>query len=239
MSHDIIFGETNRDWSCGSLPERKHVETIVLLRHGEKPPDGLGQLSRQGLARSLALPAVLGSKFGKPGFIFAPNPQQQKEDQGQPYDYVRPLATIEPTAIRFGMPVNTQFGFKNIDRLMIELLQPRYQDSLIFIAWEHKLAERLARKLLALDTTSQDSIPKWDDSNFDSLYIIQISQQGKQIRTSFMVDRQGLDNQDLSRPIPSNGQTSLAGVTLGTILGLALSMHIRRETTWHPANNNF
>lgn len=25
-----------------------------------------------------------------------------------PYSYVRPLATIEPTAIRLGMPVNTQ-----------------------------------------------------------------------------------------------------------------------------------
>lgn len=65
-------------------------ETIVLIRHGEKPADGLGQLSCQGLNRSLALPRVLISKFGKPAFIFAPNPKQQVKDQGCLYDYIRP-----------------------------------------------------------------------------------------------------------------------------------------------------
>ena len=41
-------------------------QTIVLLRHGEKPSAGLGQLTCQGLNRSLALPDVLLAKFGKP-----------------------------------------------------------------------------------------------------------------------------------------------------------------------------
>jgi len=54
-------------------------------------------LSCQGLNRSLALPDVLMAKFGRPAFIFAPNPQQQVNDKGQIYDYIRPLATIEPT----------------------------------------------------------------------------------------------------------------------------------------------
>ena len=31
-------------------------ETIVFMRHGEKPPEGLGQLDCQGLNRALALP---------------------------------------------------------------------------------------------------------------------------------------------------------------------------------------
>ena len=34
-------------------------ETIVLLRHGEKPPTGLGQLTCKGLNRALALPSLL------------------------------------------------------------------------------------------------------------------------------------------------------------------------------------
>ncbi len=81
------------------------VETIVLVRHGEKPDKGLGQLDCQGLNRALALPPVIAKTFGRPSAIFAPVPSQQMEDDGVSYDYVRPLATIEPTAIFFGLPV--------------------------------------------------------------------------------------------------------------------------------------
>jgi hypothetical protein len=48
------------------------VETIVFLRHGEKPDKEIGQLNCQGLNRALALPRILSSKFGKPDYIFAP-----------------------------------------------------------------------------------------------------------------------------------------------------------------------
>jgi len=43
-------------------------------------------------------------KYGKADVIFAPDPAKQKNDSGTKYDYVRPLATIEPTAIYFGLP---------------------------------------------------------------------------------------------------------------------------------------
>ena len=75
--------------------------TIVIVRHGEKPAQGLGQLSCQGLNRALALPRVLLSRYGDPVAIYAPNPAVQKLDKGVPYAYVRPLATIERLA-RFG-----------------------------------------------------------------------------------------------------------------------------------------
>src|ERR1019366_8877077 len=58
------------------------VETIVLVRHGEKPDKGLGQLDCQGLNRALALPPVIAKTFGRPSAIFAPDPSQQKEDEG-------------------------------------------------------------------------------------------------------------------------------------------------------------
>jgi hypothetical protein len=50
------------------------AETIVFVRHGEKPEGGLGQLSCQGLNRALALPSVIADSFGRPEAIFAPNP---------------------------------------------------------------------------------------------------------------------------------------------------------------------
>jgi len=40
------------------------VETIVFVRHGEKPANDLGQLTFQGLNRALALPDVLIKKYG-------------------------------------------------------------------------------------------------------------------------------------------------------------------------------
>jgi hypothetical protein len=81
--------------------------TIVLVRHAEKPEDGLGQLNCQGLNRALALAPVIAKSFGRPDAIYAPNPSHQKEDAGKPYDYIRPLATIEPADGRHLQPAQT------------------------------------------------------------------------------------------------------------------------------------
>src|SRR5271154_1866439 len=118
------------------------VETIVCVRHGEKPKAGLGQLTCRGLNRALALPKVLLAKFGKPDFVFAPNPAQ-KSDHDR-YYYVRPLMTIEPTAVRCGLPVNTQFGYKDIKGLENELQKTDYRKATVFVAWEHYYLDSFA-----------------------------------------------------------------------------------------------
>src|SRR3954452_24114583 len=87
------------------------TETIVFMRHGKKPFGGYGQMTCQGLQRSLALPDALISKFGKPGYIFDPNPAPKVTDSAGSFYCVRPLATIEPTAIRLGLPVNAHYGY--------------------------------------------------------------------------------------------------------------------------------
>jgi hypothetical protein len=48
-------------------------ETIVAIRHAEKPPTSLGQLTCKGLNRALALPKVLIPRYGKPDRIYAPD----------------------------------------------------------------------------------------------------------------------------------------------------------------------
>src|SRR5207237_291004 len=58
----------------GAAGEGRAEETIVFLRHGEKPSGGYGQLTCQGFNRSLALPAVLLAKYGRPNILYAPNP---------------------------------------------------------------------------------------------------------------------------------------------------------------------
>jgi len=182
--------------SQGSSPELSK-ETIVFLRHGEKPKEGLGQLNCKGLNRAMALPKVLDAKFGKPAAIFAPNPSKRKEDGAQTYDYVRPLATIEPTAIRLGLPVDTTFGYEDIDDLRKALEKPDYHGATLFVAWEHRLAEHLAKKLMAEHGGEKDTVPKWESPDFDSLYVVTItwSSKGKASAVAFDKQRQGLDGQ--------------------------------------------
>jgi hypothetical protein len=174
------------------------IETIVLLRHGEKPDAGLGQLSCQGLRRSLALPRVLFEHFGAPTAIFAPDPAALKDDRGTEFSYVRPLATIEPTAIQAGLPVNTQFGYKDTTGLEAALSVPALRGATVFVAWEHHYAENLARDLLAAlgNQPGAELVPAWKDADFDSLYVVSVvstDNDGKHRRASFRAERQGLD----------------------------------------------
>lgn len=125
------------------------TQTIALVRHGEKPAAGLGQIDCQGLNRALALPAVLTRLFGWPAAVFAPNPATKVRDPGGVFDYIRPPATIEPTAIALGLPVDTSVGFTDIDGLQQRLGEPHLHDALVFVAWEHVRIVMTVRALLA------------------------------------------------------------------------------------------
>jgi hypothetical protein len=155
-------------------------ETIVLVRHGEKPEGGLGQLTCKGLNRSLALPSLLIGRYGKPDYIYAPNPSTKMNDGHvlPAYSYVRPLATIEPTAIRLGMPVNAQIGFLEIGELQRELLQPAYAHSVIFVAWEHVKLRQFAQRMLLSYGTGAAELPDWPNSDYETIYVFHITRSG-------------------------------------------------------------
>jgi hypothetical protein len=171
------------------------IETIVFLRHGEKPPHGLGQLTCQGLNRALALPEVLLSKFGKPDYIFAPNPAQKVTEGGlNEYDYIRPLATIEPTAIRLSMPVNTNFGFKEIHALQEELTREKYENALIFVAWEHYELEKMLKNLVQEFAGDPAQVPHWPETDYDSIYVLRINNDITPRAATLTHVHEGLDN---------------------------------------------
>jgi hypothetical protein len=176
------------------------VETIALIRHGEKPPSGLGQLTCQGLNRALALPAVIRKVFGKPAAIFAPNPAEQKPDNGTMYDYVRPLATVEPTAIAFGLPIHADIGQLRIDDLRQQLDLPVYHDVFVLVGWEHHELVPLAQALLQEHGGDPKLVPKWNDDDFDSIYVLKISRSGGITTASFEVSHEGLNGQPTSCP---------------------------------------
>ena len=176
----------------GATDARPSVETIVLIRHGEKPHAGLGQLTVQGLNRALALPDVLLPRYGKPDYVFAPNPTQ-KADQDR-YYYVRPLATIEPTAIRCELPVDTEFGFLDIGELEHELEKTRYRGALIYIAWEHVLAEQFAKKLLKDNGGDPRQVPRWSNDEYDLIFVFKIAHAAGTNSVTFSVEHEGLNN---------------------------------------------
>jgi hypothetical protein len=175
------------------------VETIVCIRHGEKPKNGLGQLNCKGLNRALALPKVLLGKFGAPQFIFAPNPSE-KVDKGSKYNYVRPLATIEPTAIRCGLPVNTKFDFTDIQGLADELQKPAYSKATVFVAWEHGVLDEFAKQMVRSHGGDSNQVPAWPGSDFDTIFLLKISRDAGKETVAFSIDHENLN--DLSADCP-------------------------------------
>jgi hypothetical protein len=176
------------------------VETILFIRHGEKPEGGLGQLTCQGLNRALALPPAIAKSFGRPDAIFAPNPSHPKMDDGQPYDYVRPLATVEPTAIWFGVPVDVSLDIYDTAGLQAAIEERRAPDRnvLILVAWEHKQIAPIVRALLTAHGADPEMVQKvedWERKDFDSIYVVRIGIFENVAKVTFDHEHEGLDGQ--------------------------------------------
>jgi len=173
------------------------VETIVCIRHGEKPKGGLGQLTCRGLNRALALPKVLLGKYGAPQFIFAPNTTQKVDGKAATigaYYYVRPLITIEPTAIRCGLPVNTQFGFMEVSGLESELQKQPYKNATIFIAWEHALLDIFVKDMVKKYGGDPGLVPLWPGKDYDTIFLLKITRSEGKESIAFTIDHENLDN---------------------------------------------
>ena len=168
------------------------TETLVFVRHGEKPAGGYGQLTCQGLQRALALPDILLRLFGQPAQIFAPNPTVKIGDAAGTFDYVRPLATIEPTAIRLALPVTTTFGYSEIARLQDALLAPALASSTVFIAWEHQKLQELVQTIM--NTYGGGAlVPVWPADDYDSIYVVRLTNDGAGITAAFEHTVEGLN----------------------------------------------
>jgi hypothetical protein len=150
-----------------------------------------------GLNRALALPKVLIGRFGRADAIFAPNPAEQMRENSfssKEYSYVRPLVTIEPTAIQLALPVDTQLGFRNIAGLERAVTAPVYANSTIFIAWEHKYAYDFARQMLRAYGLDPSQVPGWPSDDFETMYVFHISRRaGTAPALTFAVQQEGLE----------------------------------------------
>jgi hypothetical protein len=167
-------------------------ETIVFLRHGEKPAGGYGQLTCQGLQRALALPSVLIGRYGRAQNIFAPNPLPKVSDSAGDFDYVRALTAIEPTAIALGLPVNAEIGYSDVAGLRAALLDPALASSTVFVSWEHLRLVEVVQSIM--DTYGSGvTVPAWTSGDYDSLYVVRLRNVGGTVTASFERDVEGLN----------------------------------------------
>lgn len=167
-------------------------QTIVFFRHGEKPAAGLGNLSCQGLNRALALPNVLLGRFGTPNFLYAPDPAVKISDPGGSYYYVRPLATIEPVAIRTGVSVNTHYGYTAIGSLEALIIQPAKANSTIFVSWEHDYLQRIVQDIMNRYGGGA-VVPAWVTGDYDSLFVVRVNYSGGTPSATFEKQAEGLN----------------------------------------------
>jgi hypothetical protein len=179
--------------------EARAQQTIVFMRHGEKPSGGYGQITCQGLNRALALPDVLIAKYGKPNYIYAPNPAVKISDPAGSFYYIRPLATIEPTAVRLGMNVWTKYAFNDITSLKAALITSTKATSTIFVAWEHQWLQKVVQSIMTAHGGGQ-TVPAWTSGDYDSLYVVRVDYIGSTISAQFSIDHEGLNGQPTTCP---------------------------------------
>jgi hypothetical protein len=178
--------------SFASVATSSAEQTIVFFRHGEKPSGGYGQLTCQGLNRALALPDVLLAKFGKPSWAYAPDPTVKLSESAGSFFYVRPLATLEPTAIRAGLSVNTGYGYNNVSGLRSVLIRSTKANSTIFVAWEHAYLVKIVQSIM--DAYGGGArVPAWTTGDYDSLYVVHVNYTASGIDARFDLDREGLN----------------------------------------------
>ncbi|MED7669997.1 hypothetical protein ABIA54_004167 [Pseudomonas sp. EB276 TE3739] len=173
------------------------TQTLVFLRHAEKPEGGLGQLNCQGLNRAIDLSTLLPEKFGKADYVFAANPTRNVEEGelDNSYSYIRPLMTISPAAIKLGLPVNIEFSANDTSDLARELLDEKYHNSTIYTAWSHGYLPELINKVAGNAVGKKQNITEdWAGNDFDSLYVLTLKWHNGKASLQSHSYKQGLDN---------------------------------------------
>ncbi|MGY2399382.1 histidine phosphatase family protein [Pseudomonas sp. SDO5271_S396] len=182
------------------------VQTLVFLRHGEKPAGGLGQLNCQGLNRAMNLATVLPEKFGKANFVFAANPTRNVEEGelDNSYSYIRPLMTISPSAIKLGLPVNIQFSANDTSALADELVEDKYHNAIIYTAWSHGYLPELINKVASEASGRKHTITDdWSGSDYDTLYVLTLTWHNGKASLLSRNYKQGLDGGNEHCPDPT------------------------------------
>ncbi len=98
----LLFLITCVSFTTGSCQSAGSLK-IVIIRHGEKPDDGVN-LNCKGFNRSLALTTALYKKFGVVSAIYVP-----AINAGNSTKSCRMFHTITPYAVKYNLHINSSF----------------------------------------------------------------------------------------------------------------------------------
>jgi len=148
-------------FACISTIAFSQTLTVYFIRHGEKPANG-NNLSCQGENRALALPSVIKKKIGLPNFTFIPS-----VGNNQSTSQSRMFQTITPTAVKYGLVLNSSHGEKDSVQVAADI---KTRKGTVLVVWEHSAIASIVR---ALGVKSFDK--KWKGDDFDSIWIVTIT----------------------------------------------------------------
>ena len=131
---------------------------VIFIRHGEKPLKG-DNLTCQGLNRSLQLPTIISSKFGVPDFIYVPSLAV-----GQSTKHSRMFQTIVPLAVKYNLPINSNFQEKDSAGVANDI---KSRSGTVLVVWEHHAIVPIIK---ALGISNEDFI--WSNDDYNSILII-------------------------------------------------------------------
>ena len=130
---------------------------VLVIRHGEKPSFG-DNLTCQGENRARQLPALLSKKYGKIERIYVPSLVSSENKTL----HSRMFQTATPTAIRYGLQINSQFSSSEPDQVALSLMSQR---GTVLVVWNHSAIPKLVKSLGIV-------MPLWKDDDFDSILVI-------------------------------------------------------------------
>jgi len=157
-----------------------HPRVIMIIRHGEKPPEGDGAphgITRDGLPDSQALVPFGWARAGALVGLFAPTVgsprpplvRPHKVYAARPVDglHLRESETVSLVAAQLGVEVQMPCAVGQEDELAALL---RQEDGPVLVAWEHVRIPLLVR---ALGATTPPAPTTWPWDRFDMVFLLE------------------------------------------------------------------
>jgi len=153
---------------------KTHPRQVLLIRHGEKPPEGdkSTDLNARGKERAAALPnlfkksATRPQPFTTPDYIFATKNTKSSH---------RPVETVTPLARSLGLTISAEYTNDDYAKLADHLLKhTSYTNKTILVSWHHGKIPDLAHTLGASNAPND-----WKGTVFDRVWQLTYDEKGK------------------------------------------------------------
>jgi len=154
-----------------------HPETIMFIRHAEKPSldiQGVAEdggtdpdsLTARGWQRAGALAVLFRSdaRLLVPTAIFAPRPSASDPSQ-------RPLQTITPLARKLALEVQSSHAKDDLAGMLADAMSTA---GVVLVSWEHKVLAASLASGLGPGISIDGSVPSaWPDDRFDVVWVFE------------------------------------------------------------------